>query len=34
MKCEDFAAPGVVTYVKQENSKLVRKISVYQMILR
>ena len=26
MKCEDFATPGVVTYVKRENSKAVRKI--------
>ncbi len=26
MKCEDFGAIGVVTYVKPRNSKAVRKI--------
>jgi len=26
MKCEDFEATGVVTYVKPQNSKAIRKI--------
>lgn len=26
MKCEDFLAIGVVTYVERENSKAIRKI--------
>ena len=31
MKCKDFVALGVVTYVKRQNSKAVRKI--YQNLL-